>query len=54
MLNLDTEEWNEIFIGCAGGGDSVLTLPVQREAAPPSCKPMELSITGAALPVQPT
>lgn len=46
MLNLDTEDWNEIFIGCAGGGDSVLTLPVQREAAPPSCRPLQLSITG--------
>lgn len=33
MLNLDTEDWGEIFIGCAGGGDTVITLPVQRDEA---------------------
>ena len=32
LLNLDTEDWGEIFIGCAGGGDSMITLPVQHEA----------------------
>lgn len=26
LLNLDTEEWGEIYIGCAGGGDSRLLL----------------------------
>ena len=26
LLNLDTEDWPDIFIGCAGGGDSILTL----------------------------
>jgi dipeptidase D len=31
LLNLDTEEWPEIFIGCAGGGDSVLTLNLPTE-----------------------
>jgi len=31
MLNLDTEDWGEIFIGCAGGGDSQLqlTMPIE-------------------------
>ena len=32
LLNLDTEDWGEIFIGCAGGGDSMITLPVQHTA----------------------
>ena len=32
LLNLDTEDWGEIFIGCAGGGDSMITLPVQHES----------------------
>lgn len=32
LLNLDTEDWGEIFIGCAGGGDSMITLPVQHMA----------------------
>ncbi|CAK0786449.1 hypothetical protein CVIRNUC_009662 [Coccomyxa viridis] len=32
LLNLDTEDWGKIFIGCAGGGDSMITLPVQHTA----------------------
>lgn len=31
LLNLDTEEWGVIYIGCAGAGDSVITCPVSRE-----------------------
>ena len=31
-LNLDTEAWGDIYIGCAGGGDAVVTLPVTRAA----------------------
>ena len=34
MLNLDTEDWGEIFIGCAGGGDSELTLTAAVAPAP--------------------
>ena len=30
LINLDTEEWGEFYISCAGGGDSIVTLPVQR------------------------
>ena len=30
LLNLDSEELGSVFIGCAGGGDSTLTLPVER------------------------
>jgi len=33
LLNLDTEEWGCIYIGCAGGGDAKLALPVARAAA---------------------
>ena len=46
MLNLDTEDWTEIFIGCAGGGDSILTLPIATEAAAAGSKALQLSITG--------
>ena len=31
MLNLDMEEYGDIFIGCAGGGDSTITLPLSKE-----------------------
>lgn len=48
MLNLDTEDWNEIFIGCAGGGDSLLTLPVERESGPQAAATRQLSVTGQA------
>jgi len=32
LLNLDTEEWAELYVGCAGGGESVLTLPLSRKS----------------------
>jgi dipeptidase D len=33
LLNLDTEEEGAVYVGCAGGGDTQLTLLVRREAA---------------------
>ena len=52
LLNLDTEDWGEIFIGCAGGGDSMLTLPVTLEAAPDAAshQAFDLSVSGTSLP----
>ena len=49
MLNLDTEDWNEIFIGCAGGGDSIIRLPVEFQEPPSNSKCLELSVTGGFL-----
>ncbi|KAK9818925.1 hypothetical protein WJX74_001245 [Apatococcus lobatus] len=47
MLNLDTEDWGEIFIGCAGGGDSLLTLPLEQEPCSfAGQQPLQLTITG--------
>ncbi|KAG2497779.1 hypothetical protein HYH03_004051 [Edaphochlamys debaryana] len=40
MLNLDTEDWGEIFIGCSGGGDMTLVLEVALVAPPASQPPM--------------
>lgn len=31
LLNLDTEEWGAFYISCAGGGDSIVRLPITRE-----------------------
>jgi dipeptidase D len=31
MLNLDTEEWGELYVGCAGGGESTLQLPLKQQ-----------------------
>jgi dipeptidase D len=48
LLNLDTEDWGAIFIGCAGGGDSMITLPVQASTddLPPDATALTLSVTG--------
>ena len=32
MLNLDSEEWGGIYVGCAGGGDTQINLPINTEA----------------------
>ncbi len=45
LLNLDTEEDGQLYVGCAGGQDTVLTLPVRREKAVPK-KAFTLSATG--------
>ena len=46
MLNLDTEELDSIYIGCAGGGNSTFTLPVQREPAAEGSGAVEVAVTG--------
>jgi dipeptidase D len=46
MLNLDTEEDGAIYIGCAGGADSVGTLNTPRRTALLNSVPVKLSITG--------
>lgn len=48
MLNLDTEEWPRVYFGCAGGGNSVITVPVQRAPAPQGCEAV-LDITASGL-----
>lgn len=35
LLNLDSEEDGFLYVGCAGGGDSVLSLPAVTEPVPP-------------------
>jgi len=46
MLNLDTEDWGKIFIGCAGGGESTVELPVTLETAPSDSLLYELRVEG--------
>ena len=45
MLNLDTEEWGEICIGCAGGGDTSIELDVPCSPAPHDLTPYMVSST---------
>ena len=46
MLNLDTEEDGAIYIGCAGGSDSVGTLKTARRMASLGSVPVKVSVTG--------
>lgn len=36
LLNLDSEEEGTLYVGCAGGGDTEIVLPVQWSLMPPS------------------
>ena len=44
-LNLDSEEEGSFFIGCAGGGDSVITVPLNMVAGREGIK-LNLTLTG--------
>jgi dipeptidase D len=46
MLNLDTEEDGAIYLGCAGGADSVGTLKVSRRTGSLGTVPVRLAVTG--------
>ena len=46
LLNLDTEEEDAVTVGCAGGGDSHVTLPVSRTRPPEGAQAVRLSLTG--------
>lgn len=46
LMNLDSEEIGEVYIGCAGGGDSVLKLPVEETDPPADSKGVSIKITG--------
>jgi dipeptidase D len=45
LINLDTEELGAIYIGCSGGGNSTLSIPVTRKAAG-GTQPVEVAVTG--------
>lgn len=46
LINLDSEDEGEIFIGCAGGVDTVAYFKVENEPAPSDYKFFRLSIAG--------
>jgi len=46
LLNLDTEEEGAIYVGCAGGRDSLLSISIGREKAPHGYEPHSLMIRG--------
>ncbi len=46
MLNLDTEEEGAIYVGCAGGLDTVASTTVARVAPAAGASPYRISVTG--------
>jgi len=46
MLNLDTEEDGAVYIGCAGGADSIATLKTARRTASLGSVPVKVAVTG--------
>lgn len=46
LVNMDSEEWGEICIGCAGGGHSTMTLPVATEAAREGSVAVRVAVSG--------
>jgi dipeptidase D len=46
LLNLDSEDEGEIFIGCAGGTDTAITLPVSWETVPTGFIALAIEVGG--------
>lgn len=46
LLNLDSEDEGEIFIGCAGGVDTIATFGYKKEAIPEKSVTFQLNISG--------
>ena len=40
----DTEEWGEICIGCAGGGDTSIEIDLPAAAGPPGLRPFTVIV----------
>ena len=46
LLNLDSEEEGELYVGCAGGLDANIALPYQTVAAPAAYEALEIAVKG--------
>ncbi len=46
LLNLDSEEFGVITVGCAGGGDSIVKLPINMQDAPYGMKGLHIKVHG--------
>ncbi len=46
MLNLDSEELGAVYIGCSGGGDSTIKVPLKFVDAPAGTKGFTLKVAG--------
>jgi dipeptidase D len=46
MLNMDSEEDGTLYVGCAGGVDTIVTFKADRDAAPTGMSAVELKVSG--------
>lgn len=46
LLNLDSEDEGEMFVGCAGGVDTLVTFNYEKENLPAGYFPIELKVSG--------
>ncbi|NTV02070.1 MAG: aminoacyl-histidine dipeptidase [Chlorobiaceae bacterium] len=46
LLNLDSEDEGELFVGCAGGLDAVATFEMEERPAPPGHMGFRITVTG--------
>ena len=46
LLNLDSEDEGQLFIGCAGGKDTVITFSYKKDSVPANMIPYKISVTG--------
>ncbi len=46
MLNLDTEDWGEFYLGCAGGVDVNVSRPAQAEPVPAGLQGWRITLSG--------
>lgn len=46
LLNLDSEDDGEFFIGCAGGKDTIIELPIKTDIVPQGYKSFRMKVSG--------
>ncbi len=46
LLNLDSEDWGVLTVGCAGGGNSEITLPIDKESLSGEYKGLKINVSG--------
>jgi dipeptidase D len=46
LINGDSEEDGALYVGCAGGKDTQIALPIEWESAPAGCQAVAVKITG--------
>ena len=46
LINMDSEDEGELYVGCAGGTNANMAFPIEWEPVPPDHTAMKLSLTG--------